>query len=210
MKYKIGYIDEDITQVEKYERELRPYFDLIGYNITEGLELGDLLKQVYESNIDLLLVDYLMVDNGILTYNGDTVAREYQEIKPGFPVIVFTNREADAFPQVDNPNMLYDKSLVKEELPRFVEILKKNITLYEKYINSRKGTIETLLLKSEKEGLSAEEKHILLQTQSELINLDKWSTEVPFQLLTDAKLDSISETTKEAEEFLQSLINKKD
>ncbi len=210
MKYKIGYIDEDITQVEKYERELRPYFDVIGYNIPEGLELGDLLKQVYESSIDLLLVDYLMVDKGILTYNGDTVAREYQEIKPGFPVIVFTNREDDAFPQVDNPNMLYDKSLVKDELPRFVEIIKKNIALYEKYINSRKVTIETLLLKSEKEGLSAEEKHTLLQTQSELINLDKWSTEVPFQLLTDTKLDSISETTREAEEFLQSLINKKD
>ena len=87
MKYKIGYIDENSAQVVKYERDLRKHFEVIGFDIKQGLELNDLLKQVYDSDIDLLMVDYLMADNGMLTYNGDEVARAYEEIKPRFPVI---------------------------------------------------------------------------------------------------------------------------
>jgi hypothetical protein len=43
----------------------------------------------------------------------------------------------------------------------------------------------------------------------ELINLDKKSNEVPFQLLDERKLDSISKTTKEAEKYLESLLKKR-
>lgn len=210
MKYKIGYIDEDSTQVTKYERDLRKYFDVIGFTINPGLELNDLLKQVYDSDIDLLMVDYLMVDKGVLTYNGDEVARAYEEIKPRFPVIIFTNEESQAFPHVDNPNIIYDKSLVKNDLNYFVELLNKNISAYKNYIGKRKNIISDLLLKGENAGLSPDEKHILLQTQIELINLDKWSNEVPFQLLDDKRLENLSKTTKEAEEFLESILKKKE
>lgn len=58
-------------------------------------------------------------------------------------------------------------------------------------------------------GLTVEEKHILIQNQIELINLDKRSNEVPFQLLDEKKLDNLSKTTKDAEEFLDSLLNQK-
>lgn len=210
MKYKIGYIDENSAQVVKYERDLRKHFEVIGFDIKQGLELNDLLKQVYDSDIDLLMVDYLMADNGMLTYNGDEVAREYEEIKPRFPVIIFTNEETQAFPHVDNPNIIYDKSLVKNDLNYFVEILNKNILSYKNYIEKRKNIINDLLLKGENEGLSSDEKHILLQTQTELINLDKWSNEVPFQLLDDNRLENLSKTTREAEEFLKSILKKKD
>lgn len=209
MKHKIGYIDEDPAQVTKYERKLRNYFDIIGYDIKKGTELPNLLQQVYESDIDLLMVDYLMVDKGILTYNGDEVVRQYEEIKPRFPIIIFTNEEAQAFPQVDNPNIIYDKSLVTNNLERLVEILNKNIQSYKNYIEKRQDTISELLVKGEQgEGLTPDEKHILLQNQIELINLDKKSNEVPFQLLDDKKLEDLSKTTKEAEIFLESLLNK--
>jgi hypothetical protein len=210
MKYKVGYIDEDPTQVVKYERELRDYFDVIGYKIEKGLALEELLDQVYQSEIDLLMVDYLLVDKGILTYNGDEVARKYDEIKPNFPIIIFTNREADAFPQVDNPNLIYDKGEVKSSVKHFVEKVKKTIELYKNYISKRKETITGLIEKGEKEGLKAEEKHELLVAQDELRNLDKRSVEVPKQLLDEKKIENLAKTTKEAQEFLESLINKKD
>jgi len=210
MKYRIGYVDEDPQQVSKYERSLRSYFDVVSYNIEKGTELADLLQQVYDSEIDLLMVDYLMVDKGVVTFNGDEVARQFEEIKPRFPVIIFTNEEAQAFPQVDNPNIIYDKSLVTTDIKRLVEVLNKNILAYKNYIGKRQDAIEELLLKGEKgEGLTPEEKHILLQNQMELINLDKTSNEVPFQLLDDKKLDDLSKTTKEAEKFLESLIKKR-
>lgn len=210
MKYKIGYIDEDPSQFSKYERELRDYFDVIGYEIRKGLTLEELLDQVYQSEIDLLMVDYLLVEKGILTYNGDEVARKYDEIKPSFPIIIFTNREADAFPQVDNPNLIYDKGEVKTGIKHFVDKVNKTIEVYKSYVSKRKETITALIEKGEKEGLRADEKHELLVAQDELRNLDKRSVEVPKQLLDEKKIENLAKTTKEAQEFLESLINKKD
>lgn len=208
MKYKIGYIDEDPTQFNKYERELREYFDVVGYNISKGLPLEDLINQVYESDIDLLLVDYLLVEKGVLVYNGDKVARAFEEIKPRFPIIIFTNEENQAFPQVDNPFNICDKAEVKDNINKVVSKLTKLIEQYKGFVSKRKDLINKLLDKGEKEGLSSEEKHELLQAQSELNNLDKRSTEVPLQLLTDKKLEDLSKTTKDAEAFLESIIKK--
>jgi hypothetical protein len=209
MKYKIGYIDEDPTQVNKYERDLRAYFDIIGYEITKGLPMDDLINQVYQSDVDLLMVDYLMVNKGVLTYNGDEVARTYEEIKPRFPVVIFTNEETQAFPHVDNVNNIYDKADVKNDVKHFAEKITKTIELYKNYVSKRKDLINQLIEKGGSEGLTAAEKHTLIQTQQELLSLDKRSTEVPMQLLDEKKIDSLSKTTKEAEEFLKSLINRK-
>lgn len=209
MRYKVGYIDEDPTQFKKYERELREFFDVIGYEISKGLPLDDLINQVYQSDIDLLLVDYLLVEKGVLVYNGDKVARAFEEIKPRFPIIIFTNEENQAFPQVDNPFNICDKAEVKDNINKFVSKLTKLIERYKGFVSKRKDLINQLLDKGEKEGLSSEEKHELLQAQLELNNLDKRSAEVPLQLLTDKKLEDLSKTTKDAEAFLESLIKKK-
>jgi hypothetical protein len=208
MKYKIGYIDEDKNQFIKYERVLRKYFDIIGYEIQQGLPIDNLIKQVYESEVDLLMVDYLMNDKGILNYNGDEVARAYEEIMPRFPIVIFTNLETQAFPHVDNPNMIYDKEEVIKHPDHFVEKLTKTIELYKNFIKKRKDILERLIEKGEREGLNASEKHVLLETQIELNALDKSSNEVPLQLLDEKKMDNLSKTTKEAEEFLESLIKK--
>lgn len=209
MRYKIGYIDEDPDQVLKYQRELRREFDVIGYDIPRGLSLEALLKQVYSSDIELLLIDYLMVDKGILTYNGDVVAREFEKIKPRFPILIFTNRQDDAFPAVDNPNIIYEKEEVKN-LHHFSKILKKNIESYKKYVSEKKEILNELILKGQKSPLSAKEKHKLLETQLELKSLDKWSVEVPFQLLDLNKMEDLTKTTRDAEDFLNSLLNEKE
>ena len=209
MRYKIGYVDEDPAQVARYKIKLSDHFDVIGYDIQKGMPLLELVKMVYTSDIDLLMVDFLMVERGILTYNGDEVVKLFEEIKPRFPIIIFTNYEGQAFSQVDNPNIIYDKSILKEDLGHFVEIIKKNIKIYKDYIQKRKDAINKLVEKAESERLSGSEKNALLENQLELKNLDKWSNEVPYQLLMDEKkFNDLSKTRKEAEAFLESLIKK--
>jgi len=208
MKYRIGYVDEDKAQANRYERKLRDHFDVVTYDLPKGTPLENLLEQIYKSDIDLLMVDYLMVNKGILTYNGDEVVRQFDDIKPHFPMIIFTNEENQAFPNVDNPNIIYDKSLVNEDMGKLVDILTKNIEVYRRFIDKRQEVIAELLKKGESaEGLTAEEKHILIQNQSELISLDKRSNEIPLQLLSPEKLDNLSKTTRDAELFLESLLN---
>lgn len=208
-RFKIGYIDEDPEQVGKYERKLRPDFDVVGYEIPKGTELSDLIKQVYESDIDLLMVDYLMVDKGWLVYNGDAVARAFWDIKPNFPLVIFTQMGEQAFPHVDNPNIIYNKSEVDESGQKFAEKIKKNILLYKSYIERRKDKIKTLLEKKVKEPLSAKERHELLEAQLELRALDKNSNEIPYQLIVDeSKVDNLSNLSNEAANFLEGLKKK--
>jgi CheY-like chemotaxis protein len=207
--FTIGYIDEDPLQVKKYKRKLEDSFNFVQYDIPKGISKEDLIEQIYHSDIDLLLVDYLMTDKGFLTFNGDEIARDYEKIKPRFPIIIFTNRSNDAFPKVDNPNIIYSKDLLLNSKDYFIEVLKKNITVYKDYINERKVIINELIEKQEKTKLTADEKHLLVQNEIELKNLDKKSVEVPYQLLKEGKIEHLAETVKKAEEFLESLLKQK-
>lgn len=208
MRYKIGYVDENPTQVKKFQRELGDKFDVHAYNITQGLPLKRLLKQIYESDIDLLLIDYLMTDKGVLTYNGDEVAREFEKIKPRFPILIFTQHQDDAFPVVDNPNIIYEKAEAKN-IDHFSEILTKNILIYRKFISERKNSINRLVTKSKKKKLNASEKQTLINKQIELQMLDKNSIEVPFYLLDPQKISTISKVADEAEKYIKTIIKRK-
>ena len=207
-KYKIGFIDEDHLEWERVERNLRDSFDVVDYSIPQGLSKENLIEQVYDSDIDLLMVDYLMCDTGYLNFNGDDFIRDFEKIKPKFPIIIFTTHENDAFPHVDNPNIIYDKKLLEDDRLYLVQLITKNIERYRKYISDRKDIIETLLQKKEKQGLSSKEKNTLLESQLELNILDKKSNEVPLQLIEDKSYNSLSDTTKEAEAFLESIEKK--
>ena len=210
MKHKIGFIDEDERQVFHYQLKLEDHFEVIGYDIEKGMPLDDLLKQVYESDISLLMVDYFLVDKNILAFNGDEVVRRYEEIRPKFPMIIFTNEEGMAFTDVDNPNIIYNKGMVNDEknLDKLTQTLQKNIQLYEDYISKRKTIIADLLTKNKAEKLNAKDQHVLTQAQFELQSLDKWAVEAPMQLLTEQKIEEITDINQKADEFLTELKKK--
>lgn len=212
-RYKIGYIDEKPEQVTIFKHALQDFeIDVIGYDIIQGMSLDDILEQAYSSNIDLLMIDFLLTDNGILNFNGDAIERKFNALKPGFPHIIFTSEEADAFDSVDNPNIIYEKEKATnpETVKKFADTLKKIVENYRKYISTRKEKISILLEKGESIGLSAQEKHDLINLQNELLSLDKKKQdEVPNQLLFEDRIENLSRTKKEAEAFLQNLLQQR-
>lgn len=212
-KYRIGYIDEDDKQVKLFRRELRDYgFEIIGYQFKKGMILNDLMKQVYKSNVDLVMIDYKLKGTKV-TFNGEKVESDLYEKKPRFPYIIFTSKRGDAEDFVEDWKMIFDKSEItakdKPRQERFVKMLTKSIEQYQNFIVKKKIEISDLLLKGESKGLNAVEKDTLLKLQRELQDLDKTIIqEVPEQLISIQKLEDLSSTRKEAEEFLQSLIEK--
>lgn len=211
--YKIGYIDEDINQVKIVSQTLKPYnVEVIGYDIKQGMSEDEILEMVYKSDIQLLMIDYYLKGKGILAFNGDELERRYREQKPRFPIIIFTGNENDAFDNVDDPNIIYNKDMVHEDgkVERFVQTISKSIENYKTYIEKRKTLIADLIEKGDKDGLNATEKDLFLKTQLELWALDqKEKKEIPLQLLSEEKIRDLSKIKKEAEDFLQSLIDRK-
>src|SRR4051812_13188040 len=101
-RFKIGYIDEDIKQVKLYARKLKDFgFDVIGYEFEKGMNLKDLMDQVYASDIDLLMIDFKLNETNVVAFNGEKVEQEIYEMKPLFPHIIFTNKVEQAEPFVE-------------------------------------------------------------------------------------------------------------
>ncbi|WBL22319.1 hypothetical protein [Zunongwangia sp. HRR-M8] len=217
-KYRVGYIDEDVKQVKKYQRRFRKYdIEIIGYEFVQGMTLDELMLQVYESDIDLLMIDYKLNETNQVTFNGEAVESDFYDKKPLFPHIIFTNKVEQAEPHVEDWKIIFDKDDIFSEndeddkkVEHFITTLVKSIEQYRNHINKKKTIVSNLLEKGEREGLTASEKDLLITKQDELIALDKTEkNEIPKHLLTEKKMDDLSKTKKEAEEFLQSLFDKR-
>lgn len=216
-RYKVGYIDEDLKQVKKYQRRFKKFgIEIIGYDFEGEMSLEDLMKQVYESDIDLLMIDYKLNETNKITFNGEVVESEFYDKRPLFPHIIFTNKVEQAEPYVEDWKIIYDKDDIFSEgedderkVQHFITTLERSIEQYRKHIQKRKNEISNLLIKGEKEGLSYSEQDSLISLQRELRDLDKTQKkEIPEKLISFEKLEDLSQTRKEAEEFLQSLIEK--
>lgn len=214
-KYTIGYIDEDSEEVNTYARRLRPYgFNIIGFNFEKGMSFNQLMTQVYDANnIDLLMIDFNLKGTNIVAFDGDAVESDFYDKKPLFPHIIFTSDTEYAEGFVEDLKIIFDKEDVfedEETILKFVTMLEKSILQYKNHIVRKKNLISELLLKGEKDGLDSTEQNSLILLQRELAGLDKTKKkEVPEKFISFEKLNDLSKTRKEAEEFLKLLIKKR-
>ncbi len=217
IKYRIGYVDEDINQVKKYQRRFKKLgFEVVGYDFEKEMTLQELMNQLYNSDIDLLMIDYKLDESNKVTFNGEAVANEIYENKPLFPHIIFTNKKDDAEPHVEDWKIIFDKDEIfneveedKEKVNHFITTLERSIEQYRKHIQKRKDEISNLLKKGKEHGLNPKEEDTLISLQRELRDLDKsQKKEIPEKLISFEKLEDLSQTRKEAEQFLLSLIAK--
>jgi hypothetical protein len=218
LKYRIGYVDENEEQVKLYRRKLKEYdFEVVGYKFEIGMSPEMLMEQIFKSDIDLLMIDFKLNESNIVSFNGEVIENFIYDKKPLFPHIIFTNKVDQAEPFVEDWKIIFDKDDIflddeddKTGVERFVTMLKKSIEQYKNHINSKKKILSDLLEKSKIEELSAIDKNNILAVQEELNILDKTKpSEVPKQLLLNENIESINNLRMEAEEFLQSLIQKR-
>lgn len=215
IKYRIGYVDEDVNQVKKYQRRFKKLgFEVIGYDFKKEMTLPELMSQLYSSDIDLLMIDYKLDESNKVTFNGEAIANEIYDNKPLFPHIIFTNKKDDAEPHVEDWKIIFDKDEIfneveedQEKVAHFITTLERSIEQYRKHIQKRKDEISNLLKKGEEHGLNSKEQDSLISLQRELRDLDKsQKKEIPEKLISFEKLEDLSQTRKEAEEFLRTLI----
>jgi hypothetical protein len=218
LKYRIGYVDENEEQVKLYKRKLKEYdFEVIGYNFEIGMSPEMLMEQIFKSDIDLLMIDFKLNESNIVSFNGEVIESFIYDKKPLFPHIIFTNKVDQAEPFVEDWKIIFEKDDIflddeedKTGVERFVTMLKKSIEQYRNHIKSKKIILSDLLEKSKTQELSAIDKNNILAVQQELNILDRTkASEVPRQLLVNENIESINNLRIEAEEFLQSLIQKR-
>lgn len=217
--YTIGYIDEDANQVEKYGRRFEDFgIEIIGYDFYQGMTLDELMKQVYKSDIDLLMIDYKLDESNKVIFNGEKVEEELYDKRPLFPHIIFTNKRDDAEDHVEDWKIIFEKDVIpskhdddydEERTKRFIKILINSINRYKNRIEDRRDKISKLLKQGEEQGLDIAKQDDLIKLQRELGDLDKTKiNEIPEKLISSQRLEDLSKTRKEAVAFLQTHIEK--
>ena len=166
--YRVGYIDDETTQYEYYDRKLKrlsPDIELIFLKDCKTKE--DFLEKIYEEQIDVLLIDYRMAGN--FGFNGTTLINYINDHVRDLECFILTgvDRELISDGLVTDRNT-FQKTIFNteaddpqkvQELLEFIDVLRNSAKVYrvrrEQKIERYKELLE--LKKSGKLGADEEE-----------------------------------------------------
>lgn len=166
--YRVGYIDDETTQYEYYDRKLKrlsPDMELVF--LTDCQSQKDFLEKIYEEQIDVLLIDYRMAGN--FGFNGTTLINYINDHVRDLECFILTGVDRELISdglvtdrntfqktifntEADNPQKI-------QELLEFIDVLRNSAKVYrvrrEQKIERYKELLE--LKKSGKLGADEEE-----------------------------------------------------
>ena len=139
-KYKIAFIDEMESQWLSFKNNFEADFDVEHINPTAetSKDLETYILNLLKSDIDILLIDFLMVDQ--VGYNWDTIEKILAKHNPYFPFLIVTSNVEDAFNDINNSLNVYSKTIWDQNHTDDL----KNFKLQIKYLieNYRKNIID--------------------------------------------------------------------
>ena len=166
--YRVGYIDDETTQYEYYDRKLKrlsPDIELIFLKDCKTKE--DFLEKIYAEQIEVLLIDYRMAGN--FGFNGTTLINYINDHVRDLECFILTgvDRELISDGLVTDRNT-FQKTIFNteaddpqkiQELLEFIDVLRNSAKVYrvrrEQKIERYKELLE--LKKSGKLGVDEEE-----------------------------------------------------
>lgn len=123
--YRIGYIDEDPGQRSSFYHFLKDDFDIILFEMNVDTTIESLVDDVFQSGIDMLVLDFRLDDSGEFDFNADSIIEKIQERNLLYPLVILTSHELDALDHISNANLVNGK---EEMLGAKVDIFKQKLT----------------------------------------------------------------------------------
>tara|TARA_B100000965_G_scaffold154935_2_gene128945 strand:+ start:16233 stop:16880 length:648 start_codon:yes stop_codon:yes gene_type:complete len=161
VKYKIGYVDEDESDISRfYHKFIKKYderYQIIEF--TPKPSLDELIEEIINSDLDVLVVDFQLNEYKNLGYKGHSVVERIKELRFGFPCVLLTSYPVDAIENSLDTYIVYDKDVAfgnEEKSKDLFELqIKQSIEHYKKGLKSaeeefaRLSRLDDLTLKQE-------------------------------------------------------------
>jgi len=209
MKYKIAYIDESLEWINTFYQTFKYDFDIDKIHINSESSIIEITKQLIESDIDGIVTDYLLDEEGDVDFNGNKIVESVRAFKPHFPITMLTSYEPQAIQQMEDVNIIYGKDILDGDNEEKLEILKakikSNIERYYAKIKSTIKRIEELTAKRNKKEISATEEEELTKLFILLDELEPEGKEVKANLVTKESISQLNEFVRETKEILAEL-----
>lgn len=209
MKYKIAYIDESASWINIFYQAFKYDYEILRIQVDGNCSLENILKKLFESDLDAIVTDYLLEEEGDVSFNGNMIVEVVRAYKPHFPVIMLTAHEPQAISHMDDVHIIYGKNIFDgesiEEFNLFKSKMKANIDNYYAKIQENQEVISDLISKRNTSGLTIQEEELL---SKELILLDEYEPEgkgLPTNLIQKESVTKLHEFVSEAKSILEEL-----
>lgn len=149
---KLGYIDEDESFQNSFYHFFKDDFSVKIFDLTEETILDELINEVYTSKLDMLIVDYNLVETGIVTFNGNVIIDKIKEKLPSLPLMILTSDESDALNHVSDGLIVYSKDEYHNNDQIFKKKVLNAIVDYQDKIEKNKEIVKSLTDKKSENG----------------------------------------------------------
>lgn len=209
--YRLGYIDEDAGQRSSFYQFLKDDFDITLFEINDETDVDSLVEDVFQSGIDMLVLDFRLDEGEYLDFNADSIIEKIQERNLYYPLVILTSHELDALDHISNANLVNGKEeMLGPKVDVFKQKLTKIIQVYQSQLSDAENTIKNLEFKRQSgTALTQPEEDQYVELNAFLektMSANSTISRTFYSEGTNKKLDDLIEKT----EALLSKIEKKD
>ncbi len=199
--YRLGYIDEDEGQRNNFYQFLKGDFEIKLFGITEETELDLLVEEIFQSGIDMLVLDFRLDETGLVDFNADSLVDKIQERNLYYPMVILTSHEEDAMDHISNANLINGKEeMLGSKVQLFKQKLNKIVNSYQTTVSEAETELEVLENKRQNEGFDAKEEDRYVELNNYLDKTMAAKSRISrtfYSEDTNKKLDDLIEKTTE-------------
>jgi hypothetical protein len=202
-KFRVAYVDESDSDIRKFQRFSRNFFDVIP--IKPAIAKETTLSHILENQVDAVIADFdLSEQDPLIHYNGADLVSLLLEERESFPVFILTSYEDDAVSKGDDVNIVYEKSEMADG-EKFLERVKTQIEKYYHRLEMAEKRLLELIEKSKTNKLDALEEEEVHKLDSLIEKaLDK-KYPIPDKMKQDEKIDDLSNLLSKVDELVKKL-----
>jgi hypothetical protein len=212
MKYKIAYLDENDGWINTFYQTFKADFEVLRIKVDGNTSIDELVNLLVASELNAIVTDYLLEEEGNVSFNGNKIVEEFKKKRPHFPIIMLTSHPIQAIGHTDDVHIIYNKDVLtienendQDELKIFKNKIFTNITNYYKKIDDTNTKIEYLIEKRNAEGLDIKEEEEISKLYILFDELNPEGKDLPANLINRESITKLNEFVKETKEILEEL-----
>jgi len=209
MKYKVAYIDESDAWLNTVYQTLKTDFKVYRIKVDAGSSVEKIVAELFQSELDAIITDYLLEEEGDVSFNGNKIVEEIRSMKPHFPIIMLTSHEPQAISHMDDVHIIYGKNILdgesEDELELFKTKIKSNISTYYSKIEDTQKRIEALVKKQNETGLEMSEEEELTKLFILMDEFEPEGKELPANLIHPNSITKLNDFVAQTREILEEL-----